>query len=203
MSVYPVIVLLAVVGQGPATSPPASTGVAECDRYVAMVRACLPKMCEEERILRELELDFALETIAAAIKHKGARHAGGTCSADIAAEAGDDLYGCHAESRASSILVEAAPGETSVTLRLSGAGLAGAGPLELALTAPLVPEPAGVYRITPTNGAYVLDTASAVSAPAGRVLLERDTPYCYSIATPADGAAGRHTVIRKGTFTTK
>ena len=101
------IVLAAALGQAPVASPPPSTGVPECDRYVAMVRACLPKMCEEERALRELELEFALETIAAVVKHKGAAAAEKTCSADIAAEGGDDLYGCHGGPVASSILVEA------------------------------------------------------------------------------------------------
>ena len=100
MTVQLVFALAWALGQTSGGSPSASTGVPACDRYVAMVRACLPRMCEEERILRELELDLALETIAAAVKHKGAQAAGDTCSADIVAEAGDDLYGCHAESRA-------------------------------------------------------------------------------------------------------
>lgn len=203
MTVQLVFTLAWALGQTPVGPPSASTGVPACDRYVAMVRACLPKMCEEERALRELELEFALEAIAAVIKHKGAQAAGDNCSADIVAEAGDDLYGCHPESRASTILVEAAPAETSVILRLSGAGLAAAGPLEVALAVPLEPRPAAVYRVTGTNGLYVLDTTGATAATADRVLLERDTPYCYLIATPAESAAGLNTVIRKGTFTTK
>ena len=203
MSAHLLIVSLALLGQSPAASPPASTGVPECDRFVAMVRACLPRMCEEEKVLRELELDLAIETIAAAVKHRGARAAGETCADDIAAEVGDDLYGCHPGSVASAILVEATPAETSVILRVSGGSVSNAGPLEVTLAAPLTPEPAGVYLVTPAHGPYLLDTASAPSraAQAGRVVLERDTPYCYSIAVPADGAAGR--VIKKGTFTTR
>jgi hypothetical protein len=194
---------LALAAAQPAN--PSPTGVSDCDRYVAFVRACLPKMCEEERVMRELELDLALETIAAAVKHRGPQAAGQTCAADIQKEMAEDLYGCHAGSRAAGILVEASGAATSVLLRISGAGVTGAGPLEVSLAAPLVPEPAAVYVVAPEAGAYVIDSASAASGgiTGGEVRLESDTPYCYSIATPVEGAPGRGTVLRKGTVWTK
>jgi hypothetical protein len=183
--------------------PPAATGVPECDRYVAMVRACLPKMCEEERMLREMELGFALETIAAVVKEKGKAPAAESCDRDIAAEVREDLYACHADSPSATTRVDLTPAGDAVVMRFSSPALAGAQSADVAVAEPLA-EPLAVYRVTGTQGTFVLDTrtASPLGPAAGAVRIEPDTPYCYTIATSADDAARRR-ILRKGVALTQ
>jgi hypothetical protein len=194
------LVALAAVLSDP---PPASTGVPECDRYAAMVRACLPKMCEEERMLREMELGFAVETIAAVVKEKGKAAAADSCIRDIAAELREDLYACHADSPSASTRVDLTPAGDAVQMRFSSPALAGAETADVALAEPLA-EPTAVYRVTSTAGTFVLDTRTApplaAGAAAGQLLPE--TPYCYAIATSADDPSRRR-VLRKGVVLTK
>jgi hypothetical protein len=177
--------------------------VPECDRFVALVRACLPKMCEDERMLREMELGLAVETIAAVVREKGKAAAAEGCSRDIAAELREDLYACHADSPSASTRVELAPAADALVLRFSSTALAGAETADVALAEPLA-EPLGVYRVTGAQGTFVLDTRSAspLGAAAGAVRLAPDTPYCYAIATSADDAARRR-ILRKGVAVTK
>jgi hypothetical protein len=183
--------------------PPPPTGVAECDRFVAMVRACLPKMCEEERMLREMEVGFAVETIAAMVKEKGKAAAAESCARDIAAELREDLYACHADSPSASTRVELTPAGDALVLRFSSTALDDAETADVALAEPLA-EPLGVYRVTSAQGRFVLDTGSAspLGAATGAVRLEPDTPYCYTIATSADDATRRR-ILRKGVASTR
>lgn len=184
-------------------SPPRPTGVPECDRFVAMVRSCLPKMCEDERMLREMEVGFAIETITALVKEKGKAAAAESCSRDIAAELREDLYACHADSPSASTRVELTSAGDALVLRVSSSALASAATADIALAEPLA-EPVGVYRVTGTQGTFVLDTrtASPLRAAAGTIRLEPDTPYCYTIATSDDDAARRR-ILRKGITVTR
>jgi hypothetical protein len=194
------LVLIALTLSDP---PPPPTGVPECDRYVAMVSACLPKMCEEERMLREMELGFAVETIAAVVKEKGKAAAAESCTRDVTAELREDLYACHADSPSASTRVELTPAGDSLVLRFSSPALAGAETADVAFAEPLA-EPVGVYRVTSAQGTFVLDTrtASPLGSTTGAVTLEADTPYCYTIATSADDAARRR-ILRKGVASTR
>ena len=188
------VVLALALSEPP--SPP--TGIPECDRFLAMVRACLPSMCEDERMLREMEVGFALETIAAVVKERGKAAAADSCTRDIAAELREDLYACHADSPSASTRVELTPAGDALVLRFSGPALAGAATADVALAEPLA-EPQAVYRVTSAQGMFVLDTrtASPLGSAAGAVRLEPDTPYCYTIATSADDATRRR-ILRKG-----
>jgi hypothetical protein len=179
------------------------TGVPECDRFVAMVRACLPKMCDEERMLREMEVGFAIETIAALAKEKGKAAAAESCTRDIAAELREDLYACHADSPSASTRVDLTPAGDALVLRFSSPALAGAATADVALAEPLA-EPLGVFRVTSTQGTFVLDTRTAapLGAAGGAVRLGPDTPYCYTIATSDDDAARRR-ILRKGIAVTE
>lgn len=196
-----------VLGAALALSQPppseATTGIAECDRYVALVRACLPKMCEEERLLRELELGFALETIAAALKDNGRAAASESCSRDVVAELREDLYACHAESASSATHAEVTATVDAVLIRFSSPALAGESGADVALAEPLA-GPAAVFRVTSSQGTFVLDTriASALASNAGPLRLEPETPYCYTIATSSDDPSRRR-VLRKGVVLTK
>ena len=183
--------------------PPAATGVPDCDRYEAMVRACLPKMCEEERMLREMELGFAIETIGAVVKEKGKAAAAESCSRDITAELREDFYGCYPDSASASTRVEVTPAGDAVVMRFSSPALAAAETADVALAEPLA-EAGVMYRVAGTQGTFVLDTrtASPLGSAAGAVTLEADTHYCYTIATSADDAARRR-VLRKGVALTK
>jgi len=181
--------------------PPASTGVPECDRYVAMVRACLPRMCEDERILREMELGFALETIAAAVTHRGRASAAESCSRDVAAELRDDLYACHPESPSSKTRVELMPAGNAVQMRFSSQSLAEGA--DVSIAEPLA-EAAAVYRIAASGGHFLLDTRKTPPLPPGNgpLRLEPETPYCYAISTPGADPSQRR-ILRKGVFVTK
>ena len=196
-------VLLAVLAAALSDPPPPPTGVAECDRFVAMVRACLPKMCEEERMLRETELGLAVETIAAVVRERGKASAAESCVKDIAAEVREDEYACHAESPSAATRVDLNLAADSVVMRFSGPALAGAEHADVAVAEPLA-EPLAVYRVSGTQGTFVLDTRSAapLGAAAGPIRLEPDTPYCYTIATSADDAARRR-ILRKGVALTQ
>lgn len=204
MTVELVVLVLGVVLGLPQPPPPqAPTGVAECDRFVALVRACLPKMCEDEGILREAELGFALETIAAAIKLNGRAAAAESCGRDVAAELREDLYACHAESPSAATRVEASATGDAVLLRFSSPALAGESGADVAIAEPLA-EPAAVFRVTSTQGTFVLDTRSAppLAPAAGPLRLAPDTPYCYTIATSSDDPSRRR-VLRKGVVLTR
>lgn len=203
--------LLLVLGQPPDASGQASSriGIAECDRYAEMVRACLPKMCEEERALREMELGFSLEAIATLVKLKGPEAAARSCAQDIANELQDDEYGCSGESAAGrGALIrqlQVRPGDTTVTISFAAAQQA-ATSVEVAIAASMMGDPDAVYRIESNGGRFLLDTAVAVpaksaeAAPSGApIRLEPGTTYCYAIGAPGEGLQN---VLRKGTFTT-
>ena len=196
-------VFLVALAAALAEPPPTPTGVAECDRHVAMVRACLPKMCEEERLLREMELGFALETIAVAVKEKGKASAAESCSRDVVAELREDLYACHADAPSAATRVELTTAGDALVLRFSSPSLAGAENADVAIAEPLA-EPSAVYRVMGKAGTFVLDTrtASPIGSSAGTIRLEPETPYCYAISTSADDPSQRR-ILRKGVALTK
>ena len=104
------------------------TGIPECDKYAAMVTACLPKMCEEERALMEMQLGFALEMLPKQVGLKGRQAAAQSCTRDISEAIKNDDYGCYAPRTAGTIAPKSIqldtirPSATSVTLTLSGTG---------------------------------------------------------------------------------
>src|SRR5688572_4870118 len=94
-AVLPVAVFLVCCHPAAAQSKRA-TGIAECDRYVSMMTACLQKMCEDERMLVELELEFSREALSKVVELRGRDAAAQSCAQDIRRAVEDDPYGCHA-----------------------------------------------------------------------------------------------------------
>lgn len=189
----------------PQPPAPGPTGVPECDRYVAMVRQCLPKMCGEDGALRELELDLALEAIAASVTLHGPQTAAKACTRDIEDDVRQDLYGCYAGSRAASQTVEVRASASGAVIRFEIAALAAANQAEVTIASSLFEAPEATYRVTGSHGVFSLDTHVALpgtadqTTPATPALLASGTTYCYAIGTAAEG--GGH-IVRQGTFTT-
>ncbi len=204
-----------------------NTGIAECDTYVAMVTACLPKMCEDERLLVELELSFHRELTPKVIKLKGRQEAAQGCAQDIREAIRNDPYGCYtsrsAEASASTPAiqrVQVRPAHTSVTMTFTGSGPgSGAGAPEtpskededagwqVIIGTSLTEAPTAVYRLLGRKGQFVLDTATEppVTQPGGAaqrqpLRLKAGTRYCFVINSPA--ANGGVEIQRKGIFTT-
>jgi hypothetical protein len=192
---------------------PSSTKIPECDKYDAMVTACLPKMCEEERALAEMDLGFHRELMPATIQHKGRQGAAELCARQIDEAIKDDLYGCYpikagaASVPARSIrLDKLSATDTSVVLTLSGTSPTPAASTEVIILASIAEQPTAIYRLPEWKGQFVLDTASASpisSAKGGAqnppIRLEPRTTYCFVITSSTDRP---NDVYRKGTFTT-
>jgi hypothetical protein len=199
-----------LAAQQSAVKPP-STGIPECDECAAMVRACLPRMCAEERLLTEMQLGFTLEVIPKQVELKGRQAAAQTCTADIRKATENDAYGCFA-SKTGGItaprpvqLASIRPSATGVSLTLSRKTLATAAVTEVAILTSMGEPPIAVYRLPEWNGQFVLDTASATPTDAKSttrkppIQLEPQTTYCFVIEGSMDR---QNDVYRKGIFTT-
>ncbi len=189
---------------------PKSTGIPECDKYAAMVTACLPKMCEVDRIVVELALGMDQELLPTVVKLKGRQEAARQCAEQIDEAIKDDLYGCYAPKAGAGApipvrLDKIQPTDTSVTLAFSGTG-----PPPTSEEARLAiyrfndgkPHAIGSYRLSGWTGQVVLDTASASpvvgGVPRAPVRLEPRTEYCFVVES---GTTNRQE-HRKGIFTT-
>ncbi len=183
----------------------AATGIAECDKYVAMVTACMAKMCEDERMIVELELQFSREALSKVVELKGRAAAAQSCGQDIRREVKDDPYGCYAapaREAAPFRLDHVRPGSTSVAMQFSLVNTTSAD----VLIGESQEGPSHQYRVAGTQGRFVLDTASDRPLPGGSkplqpVALEPGTTYCFAIRAPAGEV--NSTMLRKGTFTTR
>jgi hypothetical protein len=188
------------------SAKPASTRIPECDKYAAMVASCLPKMCEADRVVAEMELEIHREMLPAQIQHHGRDAAAKTCATQIEEAVRDDVSGCYAMAPMRAIRVDKVqPTGTGLIMTLSGTGTTSVPGASVALlTVPGEP-PTAVYRLPEWNGQYVLDTTSAPSAGAGRgapqgpVRLDPATTYCFVIESTA---GNRNEIHRRGTFTT-
>jgi len=187
----------------------AKTGIPECDKYAAMVRACLPKMCEEERMLREMELGFALEMIPRAVELQGRQKAAQSCARDITEEIKKDEYGCYPGKTADASppksirLDKVRPAATSVTLTFSGKGPESGEEVRVIIARSISERPVVAYPIAGWTGQFVLDTASASpairGAPTPPIQLEPGTTYCFAVES---SIGNRRDFYRKGIFTT-
>ncbi len=195
------LTLLLVAGACGAASAQ-STGIAKCDQYYAMVSACLPRMCEMERALAEVELSFSRETLQKVIELKGRDAAAQACTTDLADEIKDDPYGCYESERAGAGLpapslrgLKVHPAPSSVTVSFDAVQGAAAGDWELALLSEDM-EPRVRYRFARSPAGFVLNTAAATPSDAQEPFgLEPGVPYCFAISSP-DGT------VRRGQFTT-
>lgn len=188
---------------------PQRTGIPECDKYAAMVTACLPKMCEEERLLREMQLGFALEMIPKGVELNGRQQAAQACARDIAEEIKNDEYGCYPATTADpgpprSIRLEAVqPSAMSVTLTFSGSGPATGEEARVVVARSISEPPLATYPLAGWTGQFVLDTASASpvikGGPTDPIRLEPQTTYCFAVVSSVGSRTGYY---RKGIFTT-
>jgi hypothetical protein len=185
---------------------PTSTGIAECDRYAAMVTACLPKVCEVDRVVMELDLGFHHELLPTVVKVKGRQEAAKQCAAKIDEAIRDDEYGCYPEAAGSPravLLDRIQPRATSVTLTFSGNGPADGGDSRLLLLTSIGEPPLASYRLAGWQGPVVVDTASAMPLAGGAgkapIQLEPGTTYCFVVES---STATRRDSHRKGVFTT-
>ncbi len=192
----------------------AKTGVAECDEYVVMASACLPRMCEVERGLSELELSFHREMLAKTFELKGRDEAAKACARDIVELLQDDPYGCYDSDRAKRGMpaagiqdVQVRPQATSVTISFrAGSPASGEGPWEVAIVVEDL-EPLVQYVPTRSGSVFVVDTAgdqpmTPVSDPTGKpsntpqaFRLDSGVSYCFTIKS----SGGEE---RRGSFTT-
>jgi hypothetical protein len=192
---------------------PSSAKIPECEKYDAMVTSCLPKMCEDERMLTEMDLGFHRELLPATIQHKGRQGAAELCARQIDEAIKDDLYGCYSN-KTGAAGVPARPirldklsaTDTSVVLTLGGNRPTTAGSTEVIILTGIGEPPTAIYRLPEWKGQFVLDTASAspiASAKGGAqnppMRLEPRTTYCFVITSSTDRP---NDVYRKGTFTT-
>lgn len=204
-----------------------STGIPECDTYVAMVTECMQKMCEDERLLVELELSFHRELTPKVVELKGRQEAAQGCAQRIREAIRNDPYGCYtsrsAEAGASTSAiqrVQVRPADTSVTMTFTGSGPgSGARAAEtrskeheearwqVFIGTSLTEAATAVYRLLGRKGQFVLDTATErpVTLPGGAaqrqpIRLDPETTYCYVINSPA--ANGGVEIQRKGIFKT-
>jgi hypothetical protein len=192
--------------QAPAAGPAGQ--IPECVKYEAMVNACLPKMCGEERALAEMELSFHRETLAKVVELKGRQEGVQACTRSIRDAIAEDLYGCYTAAagaaRPSIRLDRLQPAATSVAMTLSIAGLAANESARLVIAQSIADQPTAVYALPPEKATFVLDTASAAPAAGGAkgapVGLDPDTEYCFAIETTKGSG---HEVQRKGVFTTR
>ncbi|MGB2716149.1 MAG: hypothetical protein WBC51_18350 [Vicinamibacterales bacterium] len=193
------------------TVKPPTTGIPECDKYAAMVTACLPTMCEEERMLMEMELGFALEMIPKQVELKGRQAAAQSCTRDISEAIKNDEYGCYTSKNAGTTapkpiqLDKILPSATSVTLTLSGKGSTTAADTEVIIMTSISAPPTAIYQLPEWKGQFNLDTAYATPTTAKGstgnppIRLEPQTTYCFVIGSSANGA---NHIYRKGIFTT-
>jgi hypothetical protein len=200
-----VAALMLVCWRPAAAQSKRATGIAECDRYVSMMTACLQKMCEDERMLVELELEFSREALSKVVELRGRDAAAQSCAQDIRRAVEDDPYGCHGARAGDAVpfrLDHVRPGATSVAMQFS---LASATSADVFIGESLG-DPARQYRVAGTQGRFVLDTTSdkPVVSSAGAeppAALEPGTTYCFAIRSAAGEV--NSTLLRKGTFTTR
>lgn len=186
---------------------PKPTGISECDKYAAMVTACLPKMCEVDRVVVELDLGMQQQFLPDVVKLKGRQEAARQCAREIDEAVKEDLYGCYPSGAGASVPVRVdkiQPTESSVTLTLSGSGPPDGELARLSIFRFVDGlKPIGSYRLAGWNGPVVLDTASALpigrGAPPAPIRLEPRTEYCFVVESERDGRRREH---RKGIFTT-
>jgi hypothetical protein len=228
----PILVATLALGAGTSTGIRASrpqggsgsqdaTGIAECDQYYAMVAACLPRMCEAERLLVELELSLTREMLPKVVERRGREAAAQGCAKDILKEIEDDPYGCYESQRAKAGMpqpgirnVRIRPAATNVTISFQssaaatgdGGSATSAGRWEVAISSELL-ETEARYELAGRDGEFVLNTASeqpvalpagaaaAARAPLPPIELEPDASYCFVIRSPAGEE-------RRGTFAT-
>ena len=194
--------------------PMTKTGVVECDEYFVMASACLPRMCEVERGLSELELSFHQEILSKMLELKGRDEAAKACAQDVVKLLQDDPYGCFDAERAKRGMpaagiqdVQVRPQATSVTISFqAGSQASGEGPWEVAIAFEDL-EPLVHYVPMRSGKAFVLNTAvdwpmTAVSDPTGKPLsvpqafrLDSGVSYCFAIKSPGGDQ-------RRGSFTT-
>jgi hypothetical protein len=181
------------------------TGIPECDKYAAMVRACLPKMCEEERMLRDMELGFALEMIPKQVELKGRQEAAQTCARDIAKAIENDEYGCYGSKTApkSIRLDKVLATDASVTFTFIGNGPAAGEEARVVIARSISERPVVSYPLSGWKGTFLLDTASASpvinGAPTAPLRLEPRTTYCFVVES---SVGNRRDIYRKGIFRT-
>lgn len=187
----------------------AKSGIPECDKYEAMVTACLPRMCEEERMLADLELGLHRETLSRQIELQGRQAATESCARQIREVIKDDTYGCYTAAAGASAakppvqLDKLRVTDTSVVLTLSGKGPATPAGTAVFILTSISEPPTAIYRLPEWKAQFVVDTASASpvkserdSAQVPPVRLDPSTTYCFAIGTSTTD------VYRKGIFTT-
>ncbi len=180
---------------------PAAPKIPECEKYEAMVAACLPKMCEADRAVAEIDLELHREMLPVQIQHKGRAAAAKTCAAQIDEAVREDVFGCYAAKGGMTATVR--PTATSVVMTLTGPGPSGAG-ADVVILAEPGDAPTATFRLPAWKGEFVLDTASTPvvangGAKGAPTRLEPATTYCYAIGSATDI---RNDVYRKGMFTT-
>jgi hypothetical protein len=194
---------------GQSSGKPNSAAIPECQKYEAMINACLPKMCEEERALAEMELSFHRETLAKVVELKGRQEGAHACTRSIRDAIADDLYGCYAAEPGAPThpirLDQVRPAATSVSLTLTSAGIAANENARLVIAPSISEPPTAVYALPREKGTFVIDTSSTTStgarggAPGPPIPLEPRTTYCFVIESET-GTARK--VYRQGIFTT-
>jgi len=189
-----------------------STDIRKCDDYYAMVSACLPRMCEAERAVIELELSFSRETLQKVVELKGRAAAAQACEQDILKELQDDPYGCYESDRTKAGLpksvvrdVRVQPAATSVVISFKVAperSFDGAWQVAIGSEDQ---QPQVRYVVSQSAGVFALNTAvDRPVAPTGAkeasqapqpFRLDPGVSYCFAITSSTGGQ-------RRGSFTT-
>jgi hypothetical protein len=186
-----------------APSAAASAKIQDCVQYEAMVTACLPKMCEQERALAELELSFHRETLAKVVELKGRQAGAQVCAQSLREAAAGDVYGCYATEAGAQKhpirLDQVRPTDTGVALTLTSLGIAPDETARVVIAASIMESPTAVYALPRDKGTFVVDTSSAVAGGGQAIRLEPRTTYCFAIESTT-GTARK--VYRQGVFTT-
>jgi len=202
-------VVLAAATSGSATAQ--TTGVRKCDEYYAMVSACLPRMCEAERAVAELELSFSRETLQKVVELKGRAAAAQSCEQDILKEIQDDPYGCYESDRTKAGLpnsvvrdVRVQPAATSVVISFQvvpeksrdGAWEVAIGSEDQEPQVRYVVSSAGVFALnTAVDRPVALTGAKGASQAPQPFRLDPGVSYCFAITS----STGEQ---RRGSFTT-
>jgi hypothetical protein len=188
------------------TGTQSATGIPQCDDYYAAVAACLPQMCEAERVLAEVELSFNREILSKVIELKGGAAAAEACAQDLLKEIQADPYGCYQPQRAKAGLpkgwiedLRVLPAATGVTLSFKlGPQASSNGQSEVAIVSEDLQNEVR-YLLAASNGVFTLNTAvdrpAAAPGESGSFSLEPQSSYCFAIKS-ADGDE------RRGSFTT-
>ena len=200
--------LVAGLSLRPVTSQDKS-GIPECDKYEAIVTACLPKMCMAERAVAELDLELHRQILPTLLQLKGRPAAVQACVEKIDEAIQEDEFGCYSSLSGNkgrpgpAIRVDKVrPTDTGVVMTLRDPGPASNSTKVTIVTVPGEPVTA-VYQLPEWKGQFVLDTTSASptlkAGPGKPVTLDPETPYCFVIQS--SNGTGKE-IYRKGTFTT-